>query len=81
MTRYYVGLTGSVVGQRYYSSRFKPGRAMSEGFFIFHFASLPLEIARLIYPTLCTKVAVKQQHLASIMLNHWTSRCAGNQRF
>ena len=37
------------------------GVGISEGCFIFHLASLPLEVARPIQPTMCTKVAVKQQ--------------------
>ena len=36
------------------------GLDVSEGCFVFDFASLPLEVARPIYPTMCTKVAVKQ---------------------
>ena len=32
---------------------------ISEGCFIFDFASLPLEVAQPIYPAMCTKVAVK----------------------
>ena len=40
------GLTGSAVGHRSITTGFKPGRAMSEGCFIFHFDSLPLEVAR-----------------------------------
>ena len=38
-----------------------PGVGISEGCFVFHFVSLPLEVARPIQPTLCTKVAVKHQ--------------------
>ena len=34
---------------------------ISVGCFIFHFASLPLEVAQLIWPARCTKVAVKHQ--------------------
>ena len=34
---------------------------ISEECFIFDLASLPLEVARPIYPTMCTKVAVKRQ--------------------
>ena len=34
---------------------------ISEGCFVFHFVSLPLEVARPIQPTLCTKVAIKHQ--------------------
>ena len=37
------------------------GVSISEGCFIFHFASLLLEVARPIWPTMCTKVAVKHQ--------------------
>ena len=37
------------------------GVGISEGCFIFDFASLPLEVARPIQPTMCTKVAVKHQ--------------------
>jgi len=37
-----------------------PGRAMLEGCFIFHFASLHLEVTQSIWLTLCTKVAVKR---------------------
>ena len=36
-----------------------PGVGISEGCFVFRFVSLPLEVARPIQPTLCTKVAVK----------------------
>jgi len=39
----------------------KLGMGISEGCFIFDFTSLPLEVARPIYPTMCTKVAVKHQ--------------------
>ena len=38
-----------------------PGVGISEGCFVFDFASLPLEVAQPIQPTLCTKVAVKHQ--------------------
>ena len=38
---------------------------ISEGCFIFDFASLPLEVYRAIYPTICTKVAVKHQSSSS----------------
>jgi len=37
------------------------GVGISEGCFIFDFASLPLEVARPIWPTLRTKVAIKHQ--------------------
>ena len=37
------------------------GMGISEGCFIFYFASLPLEVAWAIQPTMCTKVAVKHQ--------------------
>ena len=36
------------------------GMGISEGCFIFDFASLPLEVAWPILATMCTKVAVKQ---------------------
>ena len=39
------GLTGTVVAYRSIAPGFKPGRAMSEGCFIFHLALLPLEVA------------------------------------
>ena len=35
--------------------------SISEGCFIFDFASLPLKVAQPIYPTMCTKVAIKHQ--------------------
>jgi len=38
-----------------------PGVGISEGYFV----SLPLEVARPIYPTLCTKAAVKHQSSSS----------------
>jgi len=38
-----------------------PGVGISGGCFVFHFVSLPLEVARPIKPTLCTKVAIKHQ--------------------
>ena len=38
-----------------------PDVGISEACFVFHFVSLPLEVARPILPTLCTKVAVKRQ--------------------
>ena len=44
-----------------------PGVGISEGCFVFHFVSLPLELAQPIYPTLCTKVAVKHQSSSSII--------------
>jgi len=34
---------------------------ISEGCFIFDFASLPLEVTQPIYPSMCTKVAIKHQ--------------------
>ena len=40
-----------------------PGLAMSERCFFYQFASLSREVARPIYNTMCTKVAVKQQPL------------------
>ena len=42
-----------------------PGMGISEGFFIFDFTSLPLEVAQPIQPTMCTKVAVKHQSSSS----------------
>ena len=41
------------------------GVGISEGCFIFDFTSLPSEVARPIYPTMCTKVAVKHQSSSS----------------
>ena len=41
------------------------GVGISEGCLIFHFVSLPLEVLRPIWPTLCTKVAVKHQTSSS----------------
>ena len=38
-----------------------PSVGIFEGCFIIDFASLPLEVARPIQPTMCTKVAVKHQ--------------------
>ena len=42
-----------------------PGVDISEGCFVFDIASLPLEFARPIQPTMCTKVAVKHQSSSS----------------
>ena len=55
------GITGSTVSHRYIPDM------LYQKCFIFHFASLPLEVARPIQPTMCTKVAVKQQHLQFYM--------------
>ena len=44
------------------------GVGISEGCFIFDFASLHLEVARPIYPTMCAKVAVKHQLLLLLLL-------------
>ena len=41
------------------------GVGISEGRFVFHFVSLPLEVARPVQPTLCTKVALKRQSSSS----------------
>ena len=41
------------------------GRGIFQGCFIFDFASLPLEVARPIQPTVCTKVAIKHQSTSS----------------
>ena len=43
----------------YYHPCSNHGVGISEGGFLFDFASLPLEVARSIQPTMCTKVAVK----------------------
>jgi len=37
------------------------GMDMSEGCFIFHFASFHLEVARTIYRIMCTEVPIKHQ--------------------
>ena len=42
---------------------------ISEGCFLFDFASLPLEVARPIQSTLCTKVVVKRQSIIIIMFS------------
>ena len=42
------------------------GVGISESCFIFDFTSLPLEVARPIWPTVCTKVAIKHQRLRYI---------------
>ena len=42
-----------------------PSRAMSEGCFIFHFTSVPLEVDPSIQPTFCTKMGLKQQHFVT----------------
>ena len=47
-----------------------PGVGISEGCFVFHFVSLPLEGARPIQPALCTKVAVKHQSSSSVLMKH-----------
>ena len=41
------------------------GVGISEGCFIFDFASLPLDVVRPIQPTICTKVAVKHRSSSS----------------
>ena len=51
---------------------------ISEGCFIFDFASLHLEVAWPIYPTMCTKVAVK--HRSSIHLKYYTAVLSGDIR-
>jgi len=52
---------GSVLDDRSLPPVFESRRDISEGCFVFDFASLPSEVAGLIYPTMCTKVAVKHQ--------------------
>ena len=47
-----------------------PGVGISVGCFVFHFVSLPLEVARPIQPTLCTKVAVRHQSSSSVNISN-----------
>ena len=49
----------------YYHSNTNLGVGMSEGCFIFHFAILPLDVARHIYPTICTNMSAKHQSQSS----------------
>ena len=48
-------MTGSTVGHRSIVSGFKLRRAISDGCFIFHFASLTLKVAQPLQPTLAQK--------------------------
>ena len=57
--------SGSVLDHRSLPPCSNPGVGISEGCFVFHFVSLPLEVAQPIQPTLCTKVAVKHQSSSS----------------
>ena len=56
---------GSAVDHISQPPEFKP-RRRHEGYLIFDFASLHLGVARAIYPTLCTKVAVRHQIFPNI---------------
>ena len=49
----------------HYHACSNPGVGISEGCFVFRFVSLSLEIARSIWPTMCTNVAVKHQSSSS----------------
>jgi len=42
------------------------GVGVSEVCFVFDFASLPVEVARPIYPIICTKLAVKNQSSSDV---------------
>jgi len=63
----YAGLVGSAFDHRTIPPSSNLGVVISEGCFIFHFASLQLEVARPIQLPICTTVAVKHQ-LSSPML-------------
>ena len=54
--------SGSVLEHSRLPRVFESRLGISEGCFIFHFASLPLEVVRPIQPTTCTKVAVNDNH-------------------
>jgi len=56
--------THIVTDIKYLSSKLVVG--MSEKCLIFDFASLPLELARLIEPTLCTNLAIYHQTFISV---------------
>ncbi|KAK2147741.1 hypothetical protein LSH36_538g01023 [Paralvinella palmiformis] len=57
--------SGSVLNYRSLPPCSNLGMGISEGCFVFDFTSLPLEVARPIKPTMCTKVAVKRQSSSS----------------
>ena len=59
------GLTGSALDHISLPPSSNLGMGISTGCFIFDFTSLPLEVAWPIYPTMCTKVAVKYQSSSS----------------
>jgi len=50
----------------HYHPCLNPGVGIFEGCFNIDFASLPLEVVRPIYPTMCTNVAVKHKSSSSI---------------
>ena len=58
------GLNGSTVDYR--SIALKP--QLLEGCFVFYYASLPLVITQSIYPTLYSKLDIKQQHVLHFII-------------
>ena len=65
------GLTDNAVGHRSKPHEFKVRRGMSEGCFVFQFASLPLELSHPIQPTLCPKVVVKHETSPMTLLSSY----------
>jgi len=59
------GLVGRALDHRLLPPSSNLGVGISKACFIFDFASLPLEVARPILPTVCTKVAIKHQSSSS----------------